>query len=730
MSRLLTLLFPFALFLAGCGNVIQAGPEIQVAIVNPFPNDSIQVGAAPYTLNATVANDSQKEGVVWSLSQANTGCSPVCGTLVPSNSPSFSAVYTPPNTTPLNQQATISAISAANHRQIYSFIFTIIPTITVSITNKFPSTVASAPSVVLNASVLYDAAGAGVSWALTAGGAACSPACGTLAASAAPSFAALYTPPTITPAGANASPTISATSVTNSASSDSFNFTIGNPLSLFKGNFAFVLRGFDLNGAPTVMAGSVISDGNGNITGGEIDVNNGGGILNIPGPTTGTYVVDNSFNGIAKVILEISSFTFPGTNIDLKFRFFLSADSKRGRMIEIDGSGFLNAGTIQLQDPSALASKLSGNYAFGLDSDAPLAGRVVSVGQLVFGASGITGGVIDQSEAAAASPIYTVAPISPNAVAAPDANGRGTFTIQVNAVSTQYAYYVVDSAHFLLIQIDRGLQTGTVQTGKAIAQKALTADSVNATSVLQLTGMDEPSGTSTVGPAVIIGVLSTSGGNAFNLNFDSNDIGTILVSHNDNGDIASFDPSTGRVVLSSPGGFNSGFVDSAVGYLYDKGAGFLIDTDISTPNGTPPDQTMTNNAWSGTFVPQTGGPFNSASLSGNAVAGFGGSAAPTVPNFELGVNFDSTNGTYLAAGDLTSIPSQDNAATNFQFAGTFRILNSSLGHGTATFPAGLFGDFTSGTTVNATFYMVAPNQCALIGVNPGQYSGVAFFDPQ
>jgi hypothetical protein len=728
MRRLLAASSLLVFCLAGCAALVKPGPGIQVAITNPFQN--VQVGSAAVTLNATVANDHHRNGVAWSLTAANTACSPGCGTLVPSGSPSFSAVYTPPSTTPLNQQATISAVSAADKSQIYSFIFTIIPTISVSITNKFTATVAGAQPIVLNATVLYDSAGAGVMWTLMAGGSACSPACGTLAPAAAPSFAALYTPPATTPTGANASPTITATSVTNTAASDSFNFTIGNPLSSFKGTHAFVLRGYDLKGNPTVLAGSLNSDGNGNITGGEIDINNGGGIASIPGPTTGTYTVDNSFNGITKVILEITSFTFPGTNIDLKFRFFLSADGRRGRMIEIDGSGFLNAGTIQLQDPAALTQAPTGNFAFGLDSDAPLAGRVVSAGQLVFGAAGITGGIIDESQAAAAAPLLVAAPIASASITSPDANGRGTFAITVNAISTQYAYYIVDASHFLLIQIDRGVQTGTVQTGSAIAQKTLSADSVNTTSVLQLTGMDEPSGTSTVGPAVIIGQLAITAGTAFNLNFDSNDVGTILTSHNDNGDIVSFDPATGRAVLSSPGGFNSGFVDNAVLYFYDQGSGFLIDTDPSTPNGTPIDLAMTNNAWSGTFVPQTGGPFTVQSLNGNAVAGFGGSSAITVPNFDLGVNFNGANGTYTAAGDLTSIPSQDNAATDFQFAGTYRILNSTLGHGTATFPAGLFGDFTSGNTVNATFYVIAPNQLVLIGVTAGQFSGVAFFDPQ
>ncbi len=726
-------LFPLFLFLwtVGCADAVKSGVGIQVAITNVFAHGVVQAGDPAITLSAVVNNDSSHQGVEWSLTVANTGCAPGCGTLAPSGSPSFSAVYTPPTVAPSNQNATISVRSVKDKRQIYSFNFTIVPTTSVTIGNKFSTTIAGGPGIVVNAAVADDFANAGVTWTLTAGGISCAPACGTLTASDAPSFAALYAPPATVPTGANASPTITATSVTRTSANDSFNFSITSPAALLKGSFSFLLRGYDSgSGAPMAMAGTIVADGNGNITGGEIDFNNGGGINSVPSPATGVYTVDNAFNGITKGSFEITSFKFPGTNIDLRFRVVLSADGKHGRIIELDGSGYLNSGTIQMQDPTAASVKPTGSFAFGLDSDAPLAGRIVSVGQLVIGSSGITGGLIDQSKAADPSPIYSGATIRPDSASAPDANGRGTLTITVGDNSTQYAYYIVDSTRFLLVQIGEGLKYGTVQAGTARAQKSLTASSIQTTSVLQLTGMDEPTGTSTVGPAVIIGVMAVGTENSFNLTFDSNDLGTILVSHPASGSISSFDPVTGRAVLSSPGGFGSGFVDSAVIYLYDTGSGFFIDSDISTPDGTPPDQAMTNNAYSGTLTNRTGAPFNASSLTGNFIAGFGGSASPDIPNFELGVTLNSTAGTYAAAGDLASLPSQDGLATNVQFNGTFGLVNSSLGHGSLTLPAAVFGDFTSGATSTASFYLIGPNQFVLIGIDQGRYSGVAFFDPQ
>jgi hypothetical protein len=725
---LIWMVIVFGLIGCGGGSHSPAAQGITVTVTNVFPNNTVQAGSGPITLKAAVANDSSNSGVKWSLSNANTGCSPDCGTLMPSPGSNLSAVYTPPAIAPGNQNASISAIAVADNTKDYSFNFTIIPTTSVSITNKLSSTVAGGPGVTVNATVLHDLTNSGVNWTLTAGGAVCSPACGTLAASAAPSFAALYTPPATVPTGTNANPAITAISVAKSSASDSFSFTIANPASLLKGSYVFLLRGYDsFSAAPMAMAGTIVADGNGNITSGEVDFNNGGGITHVPSPATGTYVVDNSFNGITKGSLEISSFKFPGSNIDLQFRFVLSSDGKRGHIIELDGSGYLNSGTIQLQDSSAVSAAPSGNFAFGLDSDAPFGGRIVSAGQIVFGSSGITGGIIDQSKSADAVPTYADAPISPGVVSAPDSSGRGTLAITVNNNTSQYAYYVVDSSHIRLIQIDQGLKFGTVQAGSAVRQKTLTAASINAASVLQLTGMDEPAGTSNVGPDVIIGVMTTSNGNAFNLTFDTNDVGAILTSHLANGSITSFDPATGRAVLSSPGGFGSGFVDSSVIYLYDQGSGFFIDADISS---TLPGQAITNNAFSGTLTLQTGGPFDVSALSGNLIAGFGGSASPSIPNWELGVTLDPATATYSAAGDLTSLLSQDGSAIGAHFTGTYGLVNSVLGHGSVTMPAAVFGDFTSGATVTASFYLIAPNQFVLIGINQGLYSGVAFFDPQ
>ena len=722
------LIVVFAVVLSNCSGNPFADP-ISVTVTNAF--STIHSGAAPVTLTAMVAHDKHDAGLRWSLTLGNVSCSPACGTLAPSASPSLTAVYTPPASPPMNESATITVASVADSTKVYIFNFTIVappPPISVSITNKFKDQPVGGPQVTINATVTNDPANAGVTWTLTASGSNCSPACGTLTPSSpAPSFSATYLPPTTQPTGANASPTITATSVTDTTANDSFNFSIVSGAGLFIGQYAFLIRGYDVADSPMAMAGSFTSDGNGNITGGELDFNNGGGVTNVPSPIKGSYTTDSTFNNIIRGTITISSYTFPNSANNIILKFVLSADGTRGRIMEFDGSGYINSGTMLQQDPAALsAANPAGSYAFGLDSDAPVGGRTVENGQLVIAQGGAITGIVDQSKAGNAMPTYSATPIAAGSMATtPDASGRGTMSITVGTTTSMYAYYLVNAGQLDLIQIDPGHTFGTVQAGIARAQAQLTASSVNTAgpSTLQMTGMDSPHGTQNIGPDVIIGVMTitgatTSGTGIFGVTFDSNDLGIILTNHPAPGMVASFDPTTGRGVISVDGGFNTGFMDSAVFYLYDAGKGFIIDADPSTNTG------ITNNAFSGTFTTQT----QNFALSGNLIAGSVGSATIDIPNFEAAFHVNGQTGAATAMGDLKSVPL--GGVPNEAFTGSFLITNFPLGYGTAMLPAGVFTPTATAQQTPASFYMLGPNQFVLIGTQSGVYSGISFFDPE
>lgn len=733
-------------------------PPVSVSIVNKFTTQ--KSGDPSVALNATVSNDLANAGVTWTLTAGGQACpTSACGTLTAPPSPTLTATYTPPATAPTgaNPSPTITATSVTDPTKSDSFTFTVIPGIMVTITNPFAKISVGGPAVTLNASVTGDLANAGVSWTLLNASAQPCSNCGKLAAPSSPTFTATYTPPTTQPTGPDATPVITATSITNPAKDDSFSFAITFGTSVFTGNYAFLLRGFDLTGSPMAMAGSVTSDGLGDITGGDLDVNNGGGITSATN-LSGSYSIDSSFNGIIRGIINITNVTFAGTPTPtpLSFKFVLSSDHTHGRILELDGAAYVNLGTLQLQDPAALtAANPAGAYAFGVDSDAPVGGRTVEAGQVILTSSNVTGGVVDESKAGDPSPRYRAAPLAASTLAPPDPSGRGTLTLNVaangtvQASSDQYAYYTVDSGQLLLIQIDRAPAFGTVFAGVARMQKPLSGSSVNTTSVLQLTGMDTvPGTTSQVGPDVIIGIITIPnplGGTAasFTLTFDENDLGKTFIEKRTAGTVT-FDPTTGRGTVSDTGGFGVGFMDSAVFYLHDAGQGFVIDADISTcvPNFSgcqpPNNYPITNNAFSGTLIPQAAGPFLNQNefLSGNLAFSSGASPVSTIPSLVAAVSLNTSSSTYSAAGDLTSQNFQDGNVPNVTFNGTYNLQDATLGHGLVRLPQQIFGDFSANQLYSAFFYLIGPNQFVAIGTQqpplgaPPIYSGVIFADPQ
>jgi hypothetical protein len=204
---------------------VTAPAAISVTITNKIT--TILVASAPVTLNAQVQNDATNSGVMWALTSDGLACSPSCGAI--SGATATSVTYTPPSTIPgvPNNAPTITATSVKDPTKSDSDLFTFTGTISVTITNKITSIAAAATAISFNASLQNDAISGVVAWSLTAGGAACSPACGTLVASSLTT--AVYTPPLTLPTAPNNTPTVTATSVGDKTKFDSDPFTITAP---------------------------------------------------------------------------------------------------------------------------------------------------------------------------------------------------------------------------------------------------------------------------------------------------------------------------------------------------------------------------------------------------------------------------------------------------------------------------------------------------------------------
>jgi Abnormal spindle-like microcephaly-assoc'd, ASPM-SPD-2-Hydin len=190
---------------------------------------------------ATVQNDSANRGVTWNLTQGGTACSPGCGSVAPTSTPSDAPVtYTAPTTVPTNPTLTLTATSASDLSKSALATLTIVPpsiVISVSPTSVLLGVNASQQ---FTAAVQNDPTNGGVTWALNQGGTVCSAGCGTLSATSSASGTPItYTAPATVPADPVVS-IIATVADTGDAIGTSITITVGTvklvPASLRFGN--------------------------------------------------------------------------------------------------------------------------------------------------------------------------------------------------------------------------------------------------------------------------------------------------------------------------------------------------------------------------------------------------------------------------------------------------------------------------------------------------------------
>ena len=186
-----------------------AGVNVSVA-----PGTASLQAAATQQFTATVVNDSTNSGVTWSLSQGGTACSPSCGTIAPSTTPSGTATtYTAPPTPPAsNTNVTVTATSVGAPGAFGNATVTVLA-IAVSISPVsalLPAGITQQFTATTN-----DPTNAGVTWSLTQNGTACAPTCGTIGSTSSNTVG--YTSPASI--SASSSVTLTATSVTDTTKS-------------------------------------------------------------------------------------------------------------------------------------------------------------------------------------------------------------------------------------------------------------------------------------------------------------------------------------------------------------------------------------------------------------------------------------------------------------------------------------------------------------------------------
>ncbi len=391
------------------------------------------------------------------------------------------------------------------------------------------------------------------------------------------------------------------------------------------------------------MAGSFVADGNGNITGGELDSNStAGGPVNTT--FTGTYSI--AANGLGTMTLNTGSST-------MTFAFALSSTlsstklfytSTAGQIIEFDdasGQGSRAAGVITQKIGTYFT--LGGNFAFGYSGqDVASSGRIAEVGEFAVDANGaVSNGIADSNTAGTLNSLTISGTVAPA-----DTEGRSVAQLTVTSGGQQhmeqYAFYwnlLEDSGlpEAYAVRIDPINGTGQLLGGTLRQQNVVMQGYSNAslTGALTMQAWGTAAGNS---PGVGAAGLATldGAGNVISTDVEQN-VGGTVTPYTGSGsyNVAS----NGRTTISAQG-------LPAIAYLVDSSQGlgpkmFAISGDATATLAYVQQQ-------------QQAGPFSNASLTGYCSAG-------TLPQLEYGATNSVFQLTSDGNGNLTGVADSSGA---------------------------------------------------------------------
>jgi hypothetical protein len=432
----------------------------------PPPTIAIALTGAPQTLavsgtaqlTATVTNDSASKGADWSCAPANS-----CGSFSPAHTASGQATtYTAPATA---GTVTITVASTASPTTTATAMISVTAAaqISVAITGA-PASLAVNGTAQLTGTVSNDSTNAGVDWS-------CTPAntCGSFNPAHTDSGSATtYTAPA---AAVAVTVTAASTAQATATATASINVTAAAGATLAAGNYVFQLIGTEAAGFVYGLAGSITVDGNGNVTAGEQDYNDGHGVVSATGGdkiTGGTYTIGTGGIGTLSLVTNNAALGTSGTE-----NFSITVvNSKHVLLTQTDASGTAG-GTLDFQTPS---STMAGNYSFFV------AGAADGSEQEVFGGLiEVTGaGTIHVNVDVNADGNNNTDGTNTGTFTAPDALGRATMAFG----GDNYVVYIIGPEVLRLIIVDSNRQ----DTGSAYGQGAgsFSASSLNGSFVFKL----------------------------------------------------------------------------------------------------------------------------------------------------------------------------------------------------------------------------------------------------
>jgi hypothetical protein len=366
-----------------------------------------------------------------------------------------------------------------------------------------------------------------------------------------------------------------------------------------KGQYAFLLNGFDVNGYPLAAAGSFTADGNGNITAGTLDTNG----TALATPSTSVALLASTFSVGADNRGKLALVTSAGTHTYvLSLNTVTSGIASGGYLTEFDSTGQSLTGSFALQTSGA---SLTGGYAFGasgfaVNSTALSQTHRAAAGEIQVNAvGGFASAEYLSSAFASATPVTPTGGVISIA-----GNGRGTLSLTKpsGGGTLNFVLYVVNASKFFLLSADPAFgNTGTndLLSGTALQQTTTNGNfalaTLNGTAVLRSEGLDLSTTTGLYYPDVKAGLYTFNGTGGVTLSADENAGGAptkIALS----GDYTV--APNGRVAATLSAGLGGcvNCVGSGTTYLYLAGPnqGFLMDFTAPAATGSIEPQTATS----------------------------------------------------------------------------------------------------------------------------------------
>ncbi len=413
------------------------------------------------------------------------------------------------------------------------------------------------------------------------------------------------------------------------------------------GNYAFTFSGQNA-GASYVAAGSISFDGNGNITGGTIDINTGGvasaATINAAGSS---YHIGTDGRGNATLQTTAGQVTWQ----------FAVVNHSRAFVERFDSGVQSASGTMELQDATQFTvAGFSGSYAFNLSganaSNKP--GSLAMAGAMTSAGAGIiSGGALDVNNAGSPSAGLSLA----GTYTAPNASGRGTMTLNSTFGTQSLAYYVVDATHVKVVETDAGAQL----VGDVYKQPVgpFTNASVRGGFAFAFLGSTSAGAFGEGGVLTLDGVGNvTSATSTIDINAHGNPQNSLAVS----GTYNVADATTGRTTATLTVG---GSTYQYAFYPQINGALSMVEID-------------TSNVVAGRALAQSLGPFSGGSFLGNYAVNFTGNDFVVNPGEEDLVGQMLPNGGSAITG---SVDISDNGVLTHSAALSASYSVAASGHG-------------------------------------------------